>query len=428
MFVQDFILNGQGRGPLGHALEAVQFDAGFMRPYFDKNGKPAVTINTGRWTVEKGERVPLREHRLIRDLAIAGVQLPPVCNATSLRKEQWIQMDEKIHLAARYRLAAWADLAAASAYGGFNGMGKMILEHETMTDPGEAVVDMNGLTKVRNDRPKFQLEGVPLPITHADFFMDSRRLAISRNGNMPLSTVMAEASAHRVAESVEKTLIGNNTGITYGGASTQVGGYGRTSKVYGYTNFPARVTKTNLTTPTGSNPEATVDDVLAMKDQLTAQKSYGPWMLYHSNDWDRYLDNDYARLGGSNANMTLRDRLRKIEGIKDVKRLDFLFATAPQTDPYWTSSTVGTTGKPQYRGPGGEGLGVAAGANSNPFTMLMVEMTSESAQAVTGMDITTLQWETEGGMQINFKVMCIMVPRLFADFYGNARMLHASTS
>jgi hypothetical protein len=58
---------------------------------------------------------------------------------------------------------------------------------------------------------------------------------------------MAEAAGRRVAEMVEKTLIGVETGMTYGtrsGDSTTA--HTGTSTVYGYTNFPYRVTKTNL--------------------------------------------------------------------------------------------------------------------------------------------------------------------------------------
>ncbi len=413
---------------VGNRLEAGQhWDPGYNRPYFDKNGNPAVTVLTNRWTVEKGVRRRLKEHRLIADLVNNHGIMNPVFNATSLRKEEWIEVDRTVLEAARYRLRAWSDLAAASSFGGFDGMSKMVLEQETMSDPGEAIVDMDSLTEGRTDSPKFQLEGLPLPITHCDFWFSKRRLGISRNSGTPLDFRMANSAGQRVGESVEKTLIGNNTGTTYAGNSTQVGGYGRTSAVYGYTNFPTRVVKINLTTPTGSNPEATVADVLAMKDSMTARKMYGPFMLYHSTDWDQYMDNDYARLGGTNANMTLRDRLKKIDGIQDVRRLDMLFATAPQTDPYWTSSTVSTTGKPVYTGPGGEGVGTP-GANVNPFTLIMVQMTPNVAQAVTGLPITTVQWETKGGMQLNFKVMTIQVPRLQADFYGNTGILQASTS
>lgn len=415
----------------------IGWDPGFRRPYIANDGKRYVTVNTSRFkadrfTVERGVRRPLREAVLVNEVVNDWGVFSPVFNATALRKEEWLELDRQVLRATRYRLRAWADLSAANSFGGFNGMSKMVLEHETMADPGEAIVDMNGITEGRNDAPQFQLEGLPLPITHSDFWFDSRKLAISRNTGTPLDSTMSEAAGRRVAETIEKTTIGNQAGVAYGGASTHTGGYGRTSQVYGYTNFPTRITKTNMTVPTGSNAESTVSDVLDILNSLRRKKFYGPFMIYHSTDWDQYLDNDYYRSGGNNPSQTLRDRLRAIEGIQDVRRLDMLFATAdvPQTNPYWTSSTVGTTGKTVYTGPGGENLTSGGGGSNgaNPFTFIVVNMQPETARAVNGMDITTVQWESKGGMQLNFKVMAIQVPQLRADFYGNCGICHATTA
>ncbi len=385
------------------------FDPGFKRPYLDKNGQLAVTINTGRTTLVKGVQTPIREHRLVWNLVMQGVMpTPPVTNATALRKEEWLQLDQTVLRAARFRLRAWADLAAANTFGGFNGMSKMILEHETMSDPGEAVVDMDGLTEGRTDAPQFQLEGLPLPITHSDFWYSARRLAVSRNTGTPLDTTMGEAAGRRVAEVIEKTLIGVETGITYGGNSTQVGGYSRTSTVFGYMNFTNRLTSVTGYIPTGNGRAGTTGgwrasdtlrDVLAMRDALRLNKFYGPYVIYHSNDWDQYMDNDYILTGGNVATQTLRERLKAIEDIADVRRLDFLTAA------------VTAAGDP------------ANILTTHPFRMIAVQMTPDVARAVNGMDITTVQWESVGGMRLNFKVMAIQVPQLRADFYGNCGIM-----
>lgn len=424
MFVDNFqginqegsVVNHGGPEALVHG-RGIGFEKALRRPYIDKNGNLAVTINTGRYTVEKGQRTPIKEHRLVRDLVNNGV-MPAgfVTNATALRKEEWLELDKTVLRAARYRLRAWADLAAASPFGGFNAMSKMILEHETMSDPGEALVDMDGLSEGRGDSPYFQLEGLPLPMTHSDFWIGSRQLAASRNSGTPLDVTKGEASGRRVAESIEKTTIGNQTGITYGGNSTQVGGYGRTSSVYGYLNFSSRLTKTGLRNPSAASWTAsrTVQDVLACLDQLKANKFFGGdkgFMIYTSNDWDQYLDNDYILTGGNVATQTLRNRLRSIEGVADVRRLDFLFSSIPDPD----DSAAG------FKGPGGADVGSAY-----TFTMIFVQMTPDVAQAVNGLDLTTLQWEAVGGMRLNFKVMAIQVPRLRADFYGNCGILQAT--
>ena len=65
---------------------------------------------------------------------------------------------------------------------------------------------------------------------------------------------------------------------------------------------------------------------------------------------------------------------------------------------------------------------------STPFQLLLVQMTPDVARAVNGMDITTVQWESKGGMQLNFKVMCIQVPQLRADYSGDCGICRCTTS
>lgn len=407
MFINDYILNGSAHGPVGQGMSQVHWEPRLRRPYFNAQGVPCVSMASNRTKFDHKRKVevPIINEYRVEDLRRRGV---PVMNATVLRKEEWIQLDAQVLRAARYRLRAWADLAAANSFGGFNGMGKMVLEHEIMSDPGEAMVDMNGLGVGRNDQPLFQLRGLPLPITHADFSIDARKLAISRGSGTPTDTTMGEACGRRVAETIEKTTIGVQTGITYGGASTYVGGYDINSSVFGYVNYTKRNTKTGLSIPTGGSWTAskTLNDVLSCLDTLKAHKFYGPFMVYTSNDWDKYLDGDYILTGGNVATQTLRERLKAIEGIIDVRRLDFLFSSL-------TDQSAG--------GPGLENVPTAYA-----FTMIFVQMTPDVARAVNGMDITTVQWEEKGGMELKFKVMTISVPQLRSDYFGNCGILTAT--
>lgn len=401
----DFIINegdrNVGTGEVGEIMQGMRFDPGLLRPYVKKDGRRYVTINTGRMKFDKASRSykPVYVERSVGECIQNGIT-SPVFNATqSLRKLEWEMLEGAVLLESRKRLRAWSDLAAASSFN-VPGMSKTILEHETMSDPGSAVVDMDALTDAPADAPKYQLEGLPLPIIHSDFSFHQRQMAISRNSGQGVDLRMAEAAGRRVGEMVEQILIGTTAGMTYGGGSSAPT-YGRTSKVYGYTNFTNRNSYTSVTTPTGANPQSTVSNVLAMIDLLRADNFFGPFMLYHSNDWDQYMDNDYAFTNGSNwaANpgMTLRDRLRKIDGIMDVRRLD-----------WWTP--------------------VNSSGSSVPYQLLLVQMNSEVARAVIGMDITTVQWDVKGGLQTNFKVMCIMVPQLRATYAGNCGICHGSTT
>lgn len=383
---RDYIINGQPSGDVADAFASCQYDPGLLRPWVGRDGKKYVAVNSGK-TDENGK--PVREARLMNDVMFNDGIAIPVANATSLRKDEWIQLDRVVVREARQRLRAWSDLASRNSFGGFNGMSKVTLEHETMSDPGEAIMDMDGLTPGRTDQPKFQLEGLPLPITHSDFWFSSRRLAVSRNTGTPLDMTMAEAAGRRVAEMIEKLLIGAETFGTAAVDASSLYGTGL-GKIWGYTNHPDRTTKTDVTTPTGSNPDSTVADVLAMIKLANDNYFYGPFMLYHSTDWSQYMDNDYfVGTSGVAPNQTLRERLRKIDGIVDVRRLDFL------TDTY---------------------------------TLLLVQMTSDVARAVNGMDITTVQWESQGGMRVNFKVMAIQVPQVRSNYSNKTGIVHGTTS
>lgn len=385
MLVQtDYILN---RKPVGDSaifdgMSELRWDPGLSRPYFDERGRNCVLVNTGKRDAKTGKRIFAK--REVMDLAINHGMSRLTQNVTSLLKDQWITMTNRVIAASREKLTAWTDLMAASPYGGFDGYSTMALEYQTMSDAGEAIIDFDGMTEGRNDNPVSALDALPMPITHGDFFFSERLLAISRRQGTPLNLRMAENVGRRIAEKVEAMTIGTLGAINLGGSSASgFSGvpYSRAPKIYGYLNHPAAITMSTVTVPTGANPEATVGNVLAMIDLANNQNFDGPFMLYHSTDWNIYMDNDYARLGGSNANMTLRDRLRRINGIRDVKPLRYL---RPAT---------------------------------HPFTLLLVQMTSEVAQAVNGMDMTVIQWPSMGGQRINFKVMCIHVPLIVADYY-----------
>lgn len=392
MFV-DFIINGQGHGAVAERLQEVRYDPHLMRPYIDEDGTPCCTINTGRRqrNAETNRMEPVLEVYTIRELRDMGIE-SPVFNAATLRKDEWIQLDRVVQESYLERLRAWTDLQAAASFGGFDAMSKMVLEHETMNKPGIALMDMDGDRDGQADTPLFQLEGMPLPLVYSSFSYSKRRLMASRNSGTPLDTVMGRFAGRAVAEVIERVTIGTLAGMTYG-ASTR---YSRASTVYGYTTFPDRLLKTDLTVPTGLNPQATVDDVLEMREQLYDAKRFGPYMIYHSTDWDRYLDNDYAFTAGAtygvNPNKTLRNRLREIDGIMDVRRLDFLTS------------------------------------DNDPFTLIMVQMTEDVCRAIDGMGLSTVQWESMGGARINFRSMAIQVPQMRSDYDGNCGILQATTA
>jgi hypothetical protein len=241
-------------------------------------------------------------------------------------------------------------------------MGRTVFQYQTMSAPATAEISMDGLRKNRNDRPVFGTATQPMPILHSDFGFSLRDIMESRNNNTPLDTSMAEDCGIRVAELAERLHLGTQSSYTYGGGT-----------IYGLTNFPQRLTYV-MSDPTlaGWTPNMTMLDVVAMCQASRDNFHMGPWRLYTSHSWAQYLDQDYTAAYGM---QTLRSRLEMLSGIEEVVTLDFL------TD----------------------------------YQMVLVEMKNRTIRTIIGLDITTLQWPSEGGMEINFKVMQIIAPQPRAD-------------
>lgn len=384
----DFILNGQANGDVASVLMANQFDPGALRPWIGRDGRTYVTLvqrnvdNTPKlhtsYSVQemaKKRGMQLNEEQVFN---MVGTPLTHnvLTNATAtLRKDEWIMLDRAVIAAAKQRLSAFADLRAGGrSFTIPNGMGKTVLEYQKQSDISGASVSMDGIRQADGDRPVYELAGLPLPITHKDFDFSARQTSVSRNGGSPIDTTTAALSAEKVAEEIEKQTIGTSS------LFTSYAGY----HIYGYTNFPSRLTKT-ITSPetSGWTPADTVQEVLQMKKQSTDAFHFGPWAVYCGPDWDPYMDDDYS---SSKGDLTLRNRIGRINGLSEPKTLDYM------------------TG----------------------YDLLLVQQSANVARAVVAMDITTLQWPTQGGMQLNFKVMAILVPQLRADFNSNTGIVHGS--
>src|SRR3990167_63987 len=396
----DYVLNGQGYGVAGAAFNVVnrltgRFDPGLLRPFIETDpnspdrGRPCAEIQVGMvYNRETGRQEPKRKKYRIDVLQAKGIN-SPVFNATTLLRDDWIEIDRAVERATRQRLTAWADLLAASRRGGFDAWSKMTLEYNAVTDAGEVVKDMDATSPGRDDTPLMLIRSVPLPVIHGDFSFPQRLIDQSRSTGMPLDTEMVEQVTRLGWELVEKTLIGTETGITFGGRTTGPIPHTGASSEWGYTSFPYRVTKTDLTTPLGPNPEAVMTDVLEMIETMNGNGYFGPYMLYHSTGYSRYINDDYFRTGSTSAVRTLRERLMEIDGISDIRRLDYL-----------------TSG----------------------YQLLLIDLSRGQFQAIDGMQPRTVLWSERCGMIQKFMVMMIQVALMRAPYDGVAALIHGTTS
>jgi len=132
----------------------------------------------------------------------------------------------------------------------------------------------------------------------------------------------------------------------------------------------------------GKTGSEIVSDVISMIAAAHADFMFGPYVLYVTGAYWTTLQNDFK----TNSDRTILERIQAIDGISAVRPADALTAN----------------------------------------NVLLVQMSSDVVKEVIGLQPTVVQWETHGGMRINFKVMAIMVPRLGSDANGRSGIVHMS--
>ena len=338
-----------------------RLDIGRMRPYIEQDGQTYVSVYVG------GDPKKEDAYRVLQ-----------INQAGTLRRDEWKQLDEAVLKVAESRLGGFQDLIDAGlVYNLGNAMGTTVLEYHDISDTDlSADITMDGITRAQGARPQFTTNYLPIPIVHADYEINTRVLAASRNLGNPLDTTMAERAARKVQEKLELMLFGDTT-YSYGGGT-----------IYSYMNFPSANTETEVASILGNNASTIlvpwneadgtkiVQQVIAMKQASLNDKFFGPWNLYIPPAYETILDEDYQVSGGKV--ITIRDRLMAISGIKNIRVIDFMPAD----------------------------------------TVLLVQMTSDVVRVVRGMGLQNVEWSTEGNMVTKYKVMTIQVPQIRADQEG----------
>lgn len=347
----DFLLNGIASGDVATRLLRSRFDPNCLRPYSMTPDGPSYIVNAAGPS------------------AVAQM----IANAATLMYDEWKLVDKAVNKAKQGRLRAWEALRDANPYAVPRAMGKTTIHYQTQSDINPAQVSMDGLRRGQNDRPLYDSAGMPLPIIHKDFSVSARQLEESRNGQAAFDTSMVSLATRKVIEEVERFVVGTAAIYQYAGLA-----------VYGYTNYPQRLTG-ELSDPAGGgwSPATLVDELLDARQDLMDNRYYGPFTVYNGTGWDKYLDSDYSNAKGDN---TLRDRVAKIQGLKAPEMLEYL----------------------------------------EPFDIVFVQQTEDVARAIVGMDITPVQWESSGGFEVMFKVLCILLPQLRCDFYDRTGIMHLS--
>lgn len=310
---------------------------------------------------------------IAQKLLAHGMKTNGLRQLTTLLYEEWIAQEAGALAAVRLRTTGVNDLMSRGLrFDLGNQLGETVLRTQTMSTMEAAEMAMSPRTKGEKDRLVFDQGYLPLPITFKDFELDIRELNISRKMDRSLDVLQAEEAGTLVGELIEKTLFQGASTYTYGGGI-----------IYGYQDFPKRTTVSfsgaNWATAAGS---VVLTDVRAMTAALHTDRHHGPYVLYIPSAYQSPLNADFK----ANSDITIRERILKDPDVEDVKVADYLSAD----------------------------------------NVVMVEMNARTVRMVVGLQPQMVSWEEMGGMDLQFKMLAIMVPQLRADYNDRSGIAHLS--
>lgn len=290
-----------------------------------------------------------------------------------LRKDEWIQYDQALVDVARVRLGIVEDLMSRGLrFPLTNALAKTRLEWERISDMEDAEISMAGVTESEYDRVVFDLQFMPIPIVHKSFTVNIRHLEASRTTGEAVDVTQARLSMRKVAEFIENMFVNGSTFTALGGS------------ILGFTTAPNRNTGTGLdwSNTAGVTGEQIVQQVLDMMAALEADNFYGPYGLYIPQVFNNRLQDDYK----ANSDRTIAERIAALDGLSFVRPTTFLAAN----------------------------------------NAVMLQLSSDVVDVIDGMQPRLLQWDTHGGLSVNFKVMSIILPRMRSDILTQSGVAHFS--
>lgn len=290
-----------------------------------------------------------------------------------LDKREWAALDSAVIAMVKLRLNMVADLRSRGLVRTTT-LAEMLSQWRVASERTIASANMDGRSQVNLDRTDKKTYGVPVPIIAAEYRIGRRELLASRTLGADLDTFEAGEAAQAVAEKAESILVNGDSAIVVNGTT-----------IYGYTSVSARDTATAAAY--GGGDFGTITNIaptfLGMISALSAKRYHGPFVAYvYPTQYIQMLAT-YTDGSGQSA----LQRCLAIPQIAEIKPADYLDA----------GETV------------------------------LVQMTPNVVDLVIGMDVENRQWETPDGMELAFKVMMAMAPRIKTDYAGYTGIAHATS-
>jgi hypothetical protein len=311
----------------------------------------------------------------------AALRSHAMCNSAmaqvndSLPKDFWKAMDDAIISVGFDRLRAVTMIRRAGLRMQLpNPLAVRTLEWQKVSKMQPATVTMTPANATNMDRLDYTTTGLPIPVIIKEFMVDIRDLEAFRVNGIPFDTAHVQESIRLVNEKVEEMLI-------IGQSSFQNDSY----IYYGLLDHPRRNQGTMAGGGwLGSSPDP-IGDVQNMMADARAAKYAGPYGLIVPSNYAKVLGDDY---NSTYPSPPVRSRLMDLPDLQDIEVTDKM-----------TASTLG-----------------------------LVQLTNNVVDIVDGFEPRIFEWESRGGLLLNFAVVAIQVPRVRSDYADLSGVVHYTAS
>ncbi len=290
-----------------------------------------------------------------------------------LRENEWKEVDAAVIESARYPLVAVADLSSRGLTRPLGGLGSLVSQWYASSEITAAQINMSGTGRGDRDLPDLKASAVPVPVIFKEFGIDLRQLMASRRSGDGIDVTAAAEASRVVAEGQENMLL-NGANVVVNGAT-----------IYGYRTHPDR--NTDTASNYGGGDWGTIANitttVAGMVSAAMGDFHYGPYVLYASTIQYNQATLSYYTDGSGE---TPRERIMKMPQISDFKMMP----------------------------------GLADGE------LLLVQMDRTVAEWATALATQMREWVSGDGMQIMFRVMAVVAPRIKSRYDGKSGIVHAT--
>ena len=310
-------------------------------------------------------------------------------NGYALSIDSWKKLDDDISSVIRTGLNVFSDFQSVGTVdlGSMDeALGTFLYINQMRSDSGSANLSMTGRSKISNDEPLTSQEMLPLPMINADFRMDVRTMNASGRGaygmgrNVSMDTSEAQNEARRTSEELEDLAIVGGGAFAYGGHS-----------VYGMTTAPNRNTTT-----------------FAVKWSTTATIT-SPLIFQDVRAWINAL-----YLKGFGGDKSLMLYIPKAYNIA-------------MSNP-WSTSYDGGTVKEYLLRAFPELIDIKTAFRLTADECVLIEMRPRTVKIVNGFAPTPISWMSPDGLEYNWKLLTLQIPKFYSDYAGTCGILHASYS